>query len=264
MLRVTAVEGIKPFKKDDNISATYRGVVFSESGEEIDALIKDVSPKELVNELFSANLALKLGLKVPAPLLVFVPKGLVDVLSAPATPDGAGYVFFGSTWERTHSLGRYLEGNSPQSDAIRQVLEGWTDCGFTYAFDSWIANVDRHPWNLLFSGKNRIWMIDHGRSFSGDCWDAASLKADAEYVNRLSAWLTPHMGTDQKVEALGRIRDLSNRLDEKIVEAAVASSEIVHFIENSEVDFLKHFLHERAKEVVKKASKAAGIPTLVD
>ncbi len=36
-----------------------------------------------------------------------------------------------------------------------------------YAFDNLIANTDRNPGNILIDGDDKVWLIDHTRSFAG-------------------------------------------------------------------------------------------------
>jgi hypothetical protein len=72
-----------------------------------------------------------------------------------------------------------------------------------YGFDAWIANIDRHERNLLFSGDKEIWLIDHGHCFSGPQWNSADLEPQREYVNRLQQWLTPAMSSARRAAVAG-------------------------------------------------------------
>src|SRR5690606_22477174 len=91
---------------------------------------------------------------------------------------------------------------------ILQDILAWADLGHLYAFDSWIANIDRHPGNLLFGGKDEIWLIDHGHCFSGPTWEPSDLDPGAAYRNRLAEWLTCHLTPDQKHQRAAEIDKL--------------------------------------------------------
>lgn len=53
------------------------------------------------------------------------------------------------------------------------------------AFDALIANIDRNLGNLLRIKASKYLMIDHGLCMSSDCWLAAELDPEREFVNKL-------------------------------------------------------------------------------
>src|SRR5579884_2204153 len=131
-------------------------------------------PRHLVNELVSAELAFRLGLPCPEPLLVRVPPDFAPI--PPRHPDDdpvSGFCF---------AL-PYLHGNAPPS--LEQALHA-TNASILagiFVFDSWVANRDRTtPGNLIAvpmprTGRSSIWMLDHGYTFGGPEWTPDSLAA---------------------------------------------------------------------------------------
>ena len=49
--------GAVPFKVENNVTDTYRGLILTDAGERT-AIIKDLPPKELANEVLGAAIAL--------------------------------------------------------------------------------------------------------------------------------------------------------------------------------------------------------------
>ena len=134
---------------------------------------------------------------------------------------------------------------------MRDILE-WGDLGHLYAFDSWMANIDRHAGNLLFGGKNEIWLIDHGYCFSGPTWQPGDLDPNGEYRNRLSEWLTPHLTIDQK----------SRRSSEAVEFAAsVCSIDVPESSRKSRIDTLMPAADMSALEAFLRIGLPTSLPT---
>jgi hypothetical protein len=88
--------------------------------------------------------------------------------------------------------------------AVIERLSKWPGLGNLYAFDSWVANVDRHPGNLLLSGADAVWLIDHGYSFTGPNWSPSDLVAEYTFRNKLAEWLTPELTGAKRAELAGK------------------------------------------------------------
>ena len=78
--------GATPFKAD-NINDTYRGAVLLDDGERT-AIIKDLEPKELANELLGAAIGTLLGLPIPPAVLAFASADRLAASKGPILNDG--------------------------------------------------------------------------------------------------------------------------------------------------------------------------------
>jgi hypothetical protein len=195
----TVLPGAIPFK-EDNVSETFKGQILLVDGSVKSAVIKDLDQKELSNELLATVLARSAGLPIPDAYLAIVRGSDLAVAKGPRT-EGGDRLVFASVDVKVPNITFRARGANPneQAQLWRDIIE-WGDLGNLYAFDSWIANIDRHPGNLLFGGRNQIWLIDHGQSFSGPAWQPGDLDPRGDYRNRLAEWLTPRLSDEQRLK----------------------------------------------------------------
>lgn len=64
-------------------------------------------------------------------------------------------------------------------------LRRWKKLPAAIAFDTWIANVDRHGGNVMMIGPDEYQVIDHSDILTGPAWTVAQLIAGSWYTNRL-------------------------------------------------------------------------------
>lgn len=136
---------------DTGINHAVRGVVRTHAGD-LEAYVKRLEdPREILVEILCALLARNEGLPVPEPLLVMVPEHL-----------GGPQLAYGSATIGHLSLGAFITTAPNTASSVLERLRAWKHLLPAACFDEWIANCDRHAQNLLFSGNDEFWLIDHG------------------------------------------------------------------------------------------------------
>jgi hypothetical protein len=253
----TVLHGALPFKAR-NMNDTFRGQVLCNDGETRHAIIKDLTPRQLANEIMAAAVGLAAGLPIPLPIIAKIEPGVLKVSRCPLS-DKSGHLVFASADVDAKSVQQIFCGDPSLVPLVREKLAGWTDVAAMYGFDTWIANIDRHEGNLLFSGRNEIWLIDHGHSFTGPKWNAARFKPDAQYNNRLSSWLTPTLSDDRRRELAGPAGALPERLDGVELARLGELNYVAHILARGDFDALVVFLNARVEHVPRLASEALGL-----
>lgn len=192
------VSGLLPFN-EGNLTATYKTLLKTNGwGQAFPAIVKDLPSRELFNELFAFLVLDELGLPVPPAYLGLVPLSETRVVKAPVLPNGQKLVFASAEVPSPSlKMAAGLDG-SPTNKKIQLCLERfvpliakWGQLGELYAFDSWVANVDRNLGNILFGGVSTegtpsLWLIDHGKAFTSDNWTSMDLLPDVTYPNKLT------------------------------------------------------------------------------
>jgi hypothetical protein len=249
--------------KEGNINDTYRGQILLGDGSVRGAILKDLDQTQLSNEVLSSVLARAAGLPTPDVYLALVRGSDLPVAKGPHVQDGNRLVF-ASVDVKVPNLTFRVTGASidEQQRVLRDILE-WADLGHLYAFDAWIANIDRHPGNLLFGGKNEIWLIDHGHCFSGPTWQPSDLNSDADYRNRLYEWITCHLTTDQKRKRSSEAAKFSQIIASIDVSESTRKSRIETLLPAAHVVAVEGFLKGRTNSVPLHANRALGVPTLL-
>lgn len=258
----TVLPGAKGFK-EGNVNDTFRGQVLLADGTVKGAILKDLDQKQLSNEVLTSVLARAAGLPTPDVYLALVRGSDLPVTKAPQLQDGNRLVF-ASVEVKVPNITFRATGASvdEQQQLLRDILE-WGDLGHLYAFDAWIANIDRHPGNLLFGGKKEMWLIDHGHCFSGPAWEPSDLDPDADYRNRLSEWLTGHFTLDQKRKRSSEAAKFSEVIASIDVAESRRRSRIEAILPSAYVVAVENFLRGRTHKVPVHANRALGVPTLV-
>ncbi|WP_417813471.1 HipA family kinase [Thalassospira alkalitolerans] len=256
------LEGAVPFN-ENNVNSTFRGPVLTEDGETKLAVIKDLNLTQLCNELIASCLAEEFDLPVPKAMLGLVGEGVLDLRLAPQIENQARLVFV-SLDVKVPNLSYKIRQSTPEKQStIIDKVRNWDQIGGLYAYDSWIANVDRHAGNLLFGEPDEIWLIDHGHSFTGPNWNLNDLVPHKEYDNRLSEWLTKLLTAIQKQAGASGIREFSNKIENYNADAVMRDSRVAEILSSNASQALKEFLEQRVQYVLKHASAALGAPVLV-
>lgn len=109
---------------------------------------KQTTPQELVREVLCNLLAQAAGIPVPKCFVIKPSGGAAD----------------DQFWFATEVAGRNY-ARAARSNLVQTTdFTNWRFFLQTVAFDSWIANDDRTPQNLLFLGLNEYALIDHGEA----------------------------------------------------------------------------------------------------
>lgn len=127
------------------------------SPQSIRTVIKPCSPEELAKEAFANALAKALGLEAPEQYIVDV-----NNFGEWERRCNQRYVYASSlvhSWSTYHL--RLLRFTLDSADPLLK----WKKLPLAVLFDEWIANGDRTPQNLLFSGVDQFMLIDNEQGF---------------------------------------------------------------------------------------------------
>lgn len=256
--------GAVPFKLQElaNVTDTFRGQVLTAQGDTVSAVIKDLPERELANEVLGTAVGTYLGLPVPKAYIAACDDATLKTKHAPRI--GKSSFVFASADVSTPSVAQIvLPGEPGVQDRLRILvneLQKAPKLGEFYAFDVWLANIDRHIGNLLFgAASSSIWLIDHGRCLSGPTWSAASLVADADFKNRLKDWLTPGMSSARRSECATEADSLIGRLGSVEVRRVCEDNMVASLLPAGDLDALVTFLGDRIPHVKTKTADALGL-----
>lgn len=250
--------GAYPFKAG-NINDTYRGSVLVETGQHA-AIIKDLEPKELANEVMSSALGLLLGLPIPQPVLAWASSEVLAASKGPPLEDGR--LLFASLDVSQPQVAMLYRGGGGKRVLAR--LAEWAKLGQLYGFDSLVANIDRHAGNILFSGNREVWLIDHGHCFTGPQWQPVDLvPPDQETPCRLNEWLTPVLDDKQRNDTASdaaMIEIEAAKLD--VTEIALANH-METLLSDGDLGAVLEFVMGRYPHVPRLAASALGVATIL-
>ena len=237
-----------------NINDTYRGVIRTNVGDR-PAIIKDLPPRELANEVLAAGLGLAARLPIPPAYLAFASP---DRLAAKYGPqlDG-GRLLFASVDVGQPQVAMLCRdrGNA----AVLGRLAAWAEAGRMYGFDALVANIDRHAGNLLFSGDQEVWMIDHGHCFTGPEWGHSDLTPpDVRVANRLTEWLTPVLAERQRTYAAHQAAVLAGDVPVDF-NALATANHLAELLDDGDFAAVVTFLQGRRPFTAGLAAEALGM-----
>lgn len=257
---VTVLPGATPFKEEmaGNINDTFRGQVLTRGGETRFAIIKDLYSKELANELLVAVIGRALGLAMPDSYL-----GLAeaDVLTLTKGPQMAGgRLVFVSCDVGFPNLFTKLNNKIFQKAALRKIVEILckNNLSALYEFDTWSANIDRHPGNLLVGGDGKIWLIDHGWCFTGPAWEAADLAPSETYLNKLDLWVAPNLSDEEIATVSASVGILSEQLRALDLPRAAELSFAQSLLSSGDLNALLQFLVDRLDATPRITANSLG------
>lgn len=257
----TLLAGATPFNVG-NVNETYRGQVKLADGSIAMAIVKDLSLRQLSNELLASTLARALGLPTPRVFIAAARPGVFELKHAPSLSDGSKLVFASLDAETPSFVFRYKE-DPALAPSLLAALISWKGLGRCYGFDTWAANIDRHAGNLLFGGPKNVWLIDHGHAFTGPEWIMADLRPYDKYAHRLGVWLTPSiLPVDRTVKA-SEAAGLEALLTDPNIDEIIQASRIDKLLPAEEIDALRNFLRDRRAFVAYYSNEALGISTLL-
>jgi hypothetical protein len=255
----TVLKGATQFR-NGNVSETFRGQVYLTDGTTKNVFLKDLGPKELSNELLSTVLARVVGLPTPEIYLGLVPEGVLTVQHGPALPNG-GRLVLASSDVQAPNLAFQINNFPDGPEALTRAVISWCHLGQLYGFDTWAANIDRHPGNLLFGTKGEIWLIDHGYCYTGPNWKAADLIPDNQYRNKLSEWLTQVLPDARKSSLAADVDLFSAQIGSVDVADAITRSRIRGLLSEDDVLALEVFLTRRVAVTPSQTKHALGVLT---
>lgn len=226
----------------------------------LQAILKPVNshsgPKLLVNELVCTELAFRLGLPCPEPIVAEISPDLGPI-PLRLTP---GFVASGPNY----AVPFLHRSEAPPSREHVAAADNWQDLPGIVAFDAWISNRDRTtPGNLVAEHSHRdsavchIWMIDHGHGLTGPDWTAQSLAGNYEvaplpYLDILEPSLR------RGVHHLERWITAIEELREEAIAAVIALVPKAWLPDPAEREALTTFLYSRRLSL-RRAMREVGI-----
>ena len=254
----TVLRGAQPLT-EKGVNDSFHGKLMLGDGTIKSAIIKDLDPKQLANELMVAALADAAGLPIPGAHLAIVPLGIMTANKGPTLPDGARLVF-GSADVRTPPVAQLYRGqNATVQTKVRKRLAEWDSVGGLYGFDSWIANIDRHEGNLLFSGDKEVWLIDHGHCFTGPNWTPENLDPTKNYPNKLKNWLTPVIPDERRKVVASAASEVPKKVKDLNLEKLGELNHVLNVLDGGDFNALVSFLSERNAHVARLAAAALDL-----
>jgi hypothetical protein len=244
---------------DGNVNFTYRGSI-KVGNNIVAAVIKDLTPRQLANELIFASVALQLGLPIPPSYIAFASKKRLETLRAPLTTNGS-FVF------ATKDMGiPSVKFENASAGDLQAVLGGvdWAEFGAIYGLDILTANVDRNTGNILITGDGLLWMIDHDQCLSGPSWKEEDLTDfKKEFMNKLDLWVVPYLDEKQKAAAKNLVYSLIERARKLDMEKVIEFSRMKDFTKSSERKTIQNFLASRMPHVGPISAKSLTPGSLV-
>lgn len=248
-----------------NITDTYHGQLLTRSGELKTAILKDLPAKELANEILAASLASVLGLPVP-PAFIGITEAGNPCATRSKLVDGRGLMFASVNVDSPSVASLVIKPTEQETLALLKpivaLLANQSWLGDLYGFDAWIANVDRHVGNVLFATSRGVWIIDHGRCFTGPNWAPADLVPSREYPHRLREWVTPFLPRSDRIRLANEATALSVHLHEIDVREAGRMNSVIDLIGMSDFEALISFLADRIVFVPRAAGDALNEPRI--
>jgi hypothetical protein len=154
-------------------------------------------------ELLCGVVGRALGLPVPEPFLVHIPRGTLprSRLLDPVAPECMAIA--------SHNVGgtNFVKMLNRRSEAALRLLLSWEHLVPVATFDEWMANPDRNLGNILFAAGS-LWLIDHAEALGGAQARHYSLAELTEraFGNRL-AQILESFQQPQRVAALRQAGD---------------------------------------------------------
>lgn len=246
------LEGATPFSVG-NINDTFRGLIRLPDGSDKAAILKDLNPKELANEVLAAAVGIAIGMPIPPP---YIALATFDRLATSKGPEiEGGRLVFASVDVKTPPVVMLYNGGL--GPAVLQRLAQWPHVGKLYGFDALVANIDRHAGNLLFSGRDEVWLIDHGWCFTGPDWSSSDLsQPDAPVENRLREWLTPVLDLSRRSLAAGGASSVSESLRDTDFALLASANHVSGLLDDGDFAAVVDYLSGRCKHTTRLAAEA--------
>ena len=225
------------------VNDTYTGLVLKADGTQRHCYIKDLDRTQLANELLVSVLATTLGLPTPEIFLGLASGSDFPATKGPLFVTGKRLVFVSADVgapNLAHQL--MISPNGPSAKALLATILSWPELGRLYAFDAWVANIDRHEGNLLLGGAGKVWLIDHGHCIIGPNWDVSHLLPQGLFANRLGDWATSQLSDTQRTERAKEALAFSAVIAALDVPVAAQDSLVSQIIPSDLVDAVKGFL----------------------
>lgn len=247
-------------REEKGVSETYTGII--EVGErKLNAYVKFLSDRELVNELLGSVLARTSDLWSPPAFLVEVRRADYPASARFQASHAETIRAFATQALNLRSFNRSAELQSPE--AKKAFVASWAEWPDVIGFDDWIANPDRHGGNFLIGEQGKVWLIDHGHSFTGPNWQIAALQPQCSVPSRLwSETIQAQVSLNDRHAASTRVTKAVSRFEGVTVPSAIEDAHIKTYLLTAENQALEAFLQQRRSTIVQRVCALLGVPQL--
>jgi hypothetical protein len=254
----TLVPGAQPLGPDEKgVNESFRGFV-DLAGERVNAYIKVLNKRELVNEALISTVGRALDLRVPE--FYFVQAVAQDLPNSELLRNHAGPAIIGATRGLPHpDLSRRFQGDEK---AFNSWLGQWGELDGAISFDEWVANIDRHWKNLLIGSDGAVWLIDHGHCMTGPKWTANDLKPEMSYINKLAASANSIFNSDRKQQLVGSALKSVVRYGLVDIDQCLSCARTHELLSPDDLSSVRQFLTSRSAFVAKLVADKMGTPML--
>ena len=152
-----------------------------------------------------------------------------------------------------------MEGDVVVEDLVR-TWTGWADA---LAFDDLIANRDRNAGNLLVGAPGEVWLIDHGKAFTGPAWRPEHLDPTVVTRNDIARELVPHIGLPERYRALRRATEMAELCKKLDITEVLKEAFVAAFASEEEISALRNFLLKRPQQLVRIVGIRLGLPVVI-
>ena len=142
--------------------------------------------------------------------------------------------------------------------SVIAALIGWKELPWLFAFDTWVANVDRHQGNILVRSAKEFCAIDHGHCFAGPKTNMDSLNPRESFRNRLAEWLVPEMSPDAKLQFLGALVNLPVQMQHLNISEVLEESQAFSVDPTLSRTKVRDFLEDRRNRLPELGHAAIG------
>lgn len=244
----------------EGVCETWKGTIYTESGPKI-SFVKILPDQQLISEIVCALIGRALGLTIPRPFLVKVPREVLPN-TGKWVAGITSCLAYGSEDAGLHNFKRFVKTPLGNQARFLAILRSWSDFRRVTLFDELIANKDRHLGNLLFDGKDKFWLIDHSHALTGPNWTPNDLHSGAQTQNLLLQFVLNGLSMAEK-EDWGQAAKVEAKDYQSVEFTNLPTCGMLNNYANvDQIQAVVVFFVERAKNFVALAYQKLGIPLL--
>lgn len=224
------------------------------------AYVKLLDPRRMANELLAVELAARMSLAVPRAFVAKLRRNDHFELFRQLNIQVDEIFGFGTRDLQAEPLAKVFD--VADETFVRWffiTLKQWKD---VVAFDSWVANQDRHTKNLLVDKKHKLWLIDHDLAFGGRT-DIRRLRVDEVTTNRLFNEFGHVIDIRHRHEAVDGSHAFQAKATTIDVAEAARESSAGLFLSEDDLGHLVLYVQQRSALISSILADALGVALLV-
>lgn len=227
---------------------------------DIPVYLRMAGPRQLMAELICSVTAPAMGLPVPLPFLVTVPRKKLPRSKLWKKGQQHAVCFASQAIDNSGTFAQLLQQDSPYA---KRLILAWQQYPDAAVFDEWLANVDRNYSNMLFR-TNVIWLIDHADAFGGavgELYPLADL-TKTPFSNQLLDDFKSDFTPQKRHEFLKIAREMLAIIKDLDLSAMLDIVGHEHISVDGGAQEMLNFLHTRLDHTLPLLCQRLGIPEL--